>query len=60
MSDSKESGRPVDNDETFKPQKVADEGHGQPGRKGRLDREMKANTARGSEPVQRGTAGPRG
>ena len=60
MSDRKDPTKPVDNDTKFKPQNVADEVHGQPGKKGRLDREMHAdNTARGSEPAQRGTSGPR-
>jgi len=60
MSQQQDPTKPTSNEEKFKPQNVTDESAGQIGA-GRLDREMKGtNTARGSEPTQRGTAGWRG
>jgi hypothetical protein len=60
MSEKQDPSKPVSNDEKFKPQNVAEEGAAQPGSPGRLDREMNGtNTARGSEPSQRGTSGTR-
>ena len=60
MSDKPDPTKPTSNDEKFKPQNVADEGSGSPETGGRLDRNMHSdNTARGSEPAQRGTSGPR-
>jgi len=61
MSQKQDPAKPTSNDEKFKPQNVTDESAAQPGSPGRLDREMNGtNTARGSEPAQRGTSGRRG
>lgn len=59
MSEKQDPTKPTSNDEKFKPQNVAGEGKGQPGTSGRPDRNMD-DTARGSEPAQRGTSGHRG
>ena len=58
MSDKQDPTKPVSNKEKFKPQNVADEGHGNPGKSGRLAREMdQADIPRGSEGDVRRSSG---
>ena len=59
MSDDNAPDKPTPNSEKFKPQNVAGEGGGNPGGKGRAERNMH-DVPRGSEPDQRGSSGPRG
>ena len=58
MAEKQDPTKPVSNKEKFKPQNVADEGHGQPGKSGRSAREMnQADIARGSEGDVRRSSG---
>ena len=50
MSDKTDPTKPKSNDEKFKPQNVADESAGSVTSKGRADRNINDDTARGSEP----------